>query len=117
MRMDDYLIQCCAVNPQAINQTNLDVFSRNKRSVLFLKHTLSGKPIAFVAIGALLVGSIVWTVEVSRPIESNRALFADQLDGCDRRSDADLGKCERASRRRARLLCVWWKHYHRHLPA
>lgn len=55
----------CTVNPQAINQTNLDVFSRNKRSVLFMKHTLSGKEIAFVAIGALLVGSIAWTVEVS----------------------------------------------------
>ncbi|KAH0836334.1 phosphatidylserine decarboxylase-domain-containing protein [Lanmaoa asiatica] len=55
--------QYFTVNPQAINQINLDVFSRNKRSVLFLKHTLSGKPIAFVAIGALLVGSIDWTVE------------------------------------------------------
>lgn len=66
------------MNPQAINQTNLDVFSRNKRSVLFLKHTLSGKPIAFVAIGALLVGSIVWTVEVSCAIEPNRVVFTDQ---------------------------------------
>ncbi|KAF8556406.1 hypothetical protein OG21DRAFT_1459241, partial [Imleria badia] len=59
----DVLGQYYTVNPQAINQTNLDVFSRNKRSVLFLQHTLSGKPIAFVAIGALLVGSINWTVE------------------------------------------------------
>lgn len=66
---NDDLIGVCAVNPQAVNQVNLDVFSRNKRSVLFLKHTLSGKQIAFVAIGALLVGSIVWTVEVSRPVE------------------------------------------------
>ena len=67
--MNDDLIDMCAVNPQAINQTNLDVFSRNKRSILFMKHTLSGKPIAFVAIGALLVGSIAWTVEVSSPIK------------------------------------------------
>ncbi|KAF8142104.1 phosphatidylserine decarboxylase-domain-containing protein [Boletus edulis] len=55
--------QYYTVNPQAINETNLDVFSRNKRSVLFLQHTLSGKQIAFVAVGALLVGSINWTVE------------------------------------------------------
>ncbi|KAG8214990.1 phosphatidylserine decarboxylase-domain-containing protein [Butyriboletus roseoflavus] len=55
--------QYYTVNPQAINQTQLDVFTRNKRSVLFLKHALSGKEVAFVAIGALLVGSIAWTAE------------------------------------------------------
>ena len=74
MIIDNGLIRVCAVNPQAINQTNLDVFSRNKRSILFLRHTLSGKTIAFIAIGALLVGSIAWTVEVSHPIESNRTV-------------------------------------------
>jgi len=55
--------QYYTVNPQAVNQANLDVFTRNKRSVLFLRHTHSGKPVAFVAIGALLVGSIAWTAE------------------------------------------------------
>ncbi|KAI6010719.1 phosphatidylserine decarboxylase-domain-containing protein [Pisolithus orientalis] len=49
------------VNPQAVNEPNLDVFTRNKRSVLLLEHEVSKKPIAIVAVGALLVGSIVWT--------------------------------------------------------
>lgn len=50
-----------AVNPQAVNQTGFDVFTANTRSVLYMKHTRTGLPVAFVAIGALLVGSIVWT--------------------------------------------------------
>ena len=96
------------MNPQAVNQPNLDVFTRNKRSVLFLKHTPSGKEIAFVAIGALLVGSIAWTAEVS--------LFPRYLIA-PVRSDMDLGTRERASRRRAWLFCVWWEHRRRRLPA
>jgi phosphatidylserine decarboxylase len=64
------LIDLVAVNPQAVNEHNLDVLSRNKRSVLYMDHTPSGKTIAFVAIGALLVGSIVWTVEVCHRIVS-----------------------------------------------
>lgn len=61
------LINRRVVNPQAVNQAKLDVLSRNKRSVLFMQHTPSGKPIAFVAIGALLVASIRWTVGVRCP--------------------------------------------------
>ena len=49
-----------AVNPQAVNEPGFDVFTANKRSVLYMTHT-SGRPVAFVAIGAMLVGSIVWT--------------------------------------------------------
>lgn len=53
--------QYYTVNPQAVNQPNLDVFTRNKRSVLLLEHEVSKQPVAVVAVGALLVGSIVWT--------------------------------------------------------
>ncbi|KAF9244644.1 phosphatidylserine decarboxylase-domain-containing protein [Melanogaster broomeanus] len=61
--------QYYTVNPQAVNEAKLDVLSRNKRSVLYLDHTLSGKTIAFVAIGALLVGSIVWTAEENAAVK------------------------------------------------
>ncbi|KAI0712799.1 phosphatidylserine decarboxylase-domain-containing protein [Cerioporus squamosus] len=53
--------QYYTVNPQAINEPGFDVFTENKRSVLYMTHTQSGAPIAFVAIGAMLVGSIAWT--------------------------------------------------------
>ena len=49
------------VNPQAVNEPNFDVLTANVRSILYLKHIPSGKTVAFVAIGALLVGSIIWT--------------------------------------------------------
>ncbi|KAJ8095128.1 hypothetical protein PM082_010350 [Marasmius tenuissimus] len=48
------------VNPQAINQ-DFDVLTTNVRSVLYLTHTPTGKQMAFVAVGALLVGSVLWT--------------------------------------------------------
>lgn len=54
--------QYFTVNPQAVNEKDLDVLSANKRSVLLLNHDATNKKIAFVAIGALLVGSIQWTV-------------------------------------------------------
>ncbi|KAG6853628.1 hypothetical protein C0991_002688 [Blastosporella zonata] len=49
------------VNPQAVNEPGFDVFTANRRSVLYLEHAGSGKTAAVVAIGALLVGSVVWT--------------------------------------------------------
>ncbi|OCH91046.1 hypothetical protein OBBRIDRAFT_753808 [Obba rivulosa] len=49
------------VNPQAVNESGFDVFTANRRSVLYLTHTASGRRVAFVAIGAMLVGSIHWT--------------------------------------------------------
>uniref|UniRef100_A0A0W0EZ36 phosphatidylserine decarboxylase n=1 Tax=Moniliophthora roreri TaxID=221103 RepID=A0A0W0EZ36_MONRR len=52
--------QYYTVNPQAINQ-DFDVLTSNVRSVLYLTHTITGKQIAFVAVGALLVGSVKWT--------------------------------------------------------
>ncbi|KIR60414.1 phosphatidylserine decarboxylase [Cryptococcus bacillisporus CA1280] len=52
------------VNPQAVNE-NLNVFTMNKRSIMLIHANLgSGResvPIAFVAIGAMLVGSIGWS--------------------------------------------------------
>ncbi|KAJ3801733.1 phosphatidylserine decarboxylase-domain-containing protein [Lentinula aff. detonsa] len=53
--------QYYTVNPQAVNEPKFDVFTANVRSVLYLTHSVTGKRVAFVAIGALLVGSIVWT--------------------------------------------------------
>lgn len=49
------------VNPQAVNEPGFDVFTANSRSVLYMKEESTGSPLAFVAIGALLVGSIKWT--------------------------------------------------------
>jgi hypothetical protein len=49
------------VNPQAVNQPGFDVFTANTRSILYMTETSTGLPVAFVAIGALLVGSIKWT--------------------------------------------------------
>lgn len=48
------------VNPMAVHE-NLDVFTENKRAVLELDVGLA-HPILFIAVGALLVGSIAWTV-------------------------------------------------------
>jgi len=49
------------VNPQAINYPGFDVLTANTRSILYLTHKPTGQEVAFVAIGALLVGSIQWT--------------------------------------------------------
>jgi len=47
------------VNPQAINEPGtLDVFCENKRSVMTLERSSTGSPIAVIAVGAMLVGSI-----------------------------------------------------------
>lgn len=47
------------VNPQAINESGtLDVFCENRRSVMLLKRAGTGSPVAVVAVGAMLVGSI-----------------------------------------------------------
>ncbi|EIW79074.1 hypothetical protein CONPUDRAFT_138287 [Coniophora puteana RWD-64-598 SS2] len=61
--------QYYTVNPQAVNEPKMDVFSRNKRQVLILRHTLTGKEVAFIAIGALLVGSIGWTVQPGQQVK------------------------------------------------
>lgn len=56
------------VNPQAINEPGtLDVFCENKRSVMMLKRSSTGSPIAVVAVGAMLVGSIKYVGGVDQP--------------------------------------------------
>lgn len=55
------------VNPQAINEPGtLDVFCENKRSVMVLTRAGTGAPIAVVAVGAMLVGSIAYVDGVGR---------------------------------------------------
>ncbi|TVY65582.1 Phosphatidylserine decarboxylase proenzyme, partial [Lachnellula suecica] len=47
------------VNPQAINEPGtLDVFCENRRSVMTVQRSSTGAPIAIIAVGAMLVGSI-----------------------------------------------------------
>ncbi|KAG5647920.1 hypothetical protein DXG03_007844 [Asterophora parasitica] len=53
--------QYYTVNPQAVNEPGFDVFTANRRSILYLKHAQTGRAVAVVAIGALLVGSVCWT--------------------------------------------------------
>lgn len=50
------------VNPIAVNSKFADVFTVNKRSVMVIKTQEYGD-VAFVAIGATVVGSINWTVK------------------------------------------------------
>ncbi|KAJ3034860.1 hypothetical protein HDV00_004592 [Rhizophlyctis rosea] len=52
------------VNPMAVRST-LDVFTQNKRSVLQIATPFSSTPVAFIAIGAMLVGSINWTQDMT----------------------------------------------------
>lgn len=61
--------QYYTVNPQAINEKNFDVLSANKRSVLLLNHDATNKKIAFIAVGALLVGSIKWTASAGSKVQ------------------------------------------------
>ena len=56
------------VNPQAINEPGtLDVFCENKRSVMTIKRSSTGSPIAVIAVGAMLVGSIKYVGGVDQP--------------------------------------------------
>ncbi|EPS95765.1 hypothetical protein FOMPIDRAFT_140862 [Fomitopsis schrenkii] len=64
--------QYYTVNPQAVNEPGFDVFTANKRSVLYLTHGASGRQVAFVAIGAMLVGSIKWTGGARKGAEVRR---------------------------------------------
>jgi phosphatidylserine decarboxylase len=56
------------VNPQAINQEGtMDVFCENKRSVMLLKRAETGSSMAVIAVGAMLVGSIVYNEGLDQP--------------------------------------------------
>jgi phosphatidylserine decarboxylase len=55
------------VNPQAINESGVvDVFCENKRSIMTLERTGTGSPVAIVAVGAMLVGSIKYVGGVDK---------------------------------------------------
>jgi phosphatidylserine decarboxylase len=67
------------VNPQAINEAGtLDVFCENKRSVMIIERSSTGSPIAIVAVGAMLVGSIKYVqgVEVGAQVRRGQCLGA-----------------------------------------
>ena len=56
------------VNPQAINEEgSLDVFCENKRSVMLLNRTETNSPVAVIAVGAMLVGSIKYQPTLDQP--------------------------------------------------
>lgn len=63
------------MNPQAVNEPKFDVLTRNKRSVLLVEHEFSKKPIAIVAVGALMVGSIIWTSMVCKNLWNPRSYW------------------------------------------
>jgi phosphatidylserine decarboxylase len=49
------------VNPQAVTEVDFDVFTGNKRHTIYIQEEGTGKVVAFVAVGALLVGAIGWS--------------------------------------------------------
>ncbi|KAG0645271.1 Phosphatidylserine decarboxylase 3 alpha chain [Hyphodiscus hymeniophilus] len=72
------------VNPQAINEPGtLDVFCENKRSVMIVERSSTGSPIAIVAVGAMLVGSIKYVegVNVGAQVRRGQCLGAFYYGG------------------------------------
>jgi len=67
------------VNPQAINESGtLDVFCENKRSVMMVRRSDSGSPVAIIAVGAMLVGSIRYNpgIDVGAEVQRGQCLGA-----------------------------------------
>ena len=62
------------MNPQAVNEPNLDMFTANRRSVMYIKEAQTGDVIALVAIGALLVGSVGWSKTKGDEVECGEEL-------------------------------------------
>lgn len=62
------------MNPQAVNEVNFDVFTANKRSVIYIQHAGTGKKVAIVAVGAMLVGSVNWTRKPGEEIKKGEEL-------------------------------------------
>ncbi|KXL41806.1 hypothetical protein M433DRAFT_333362 [Acidomyces richmondensis BFW] len=61
------------VNPQAINEPGtLDVFCENRRSVMLLRRQVTGSPIAIIAVGAMLVGSIKYNPGIQQGVDVRR---------------------------------------------
>lgn len=61
------------VNPIAVNSLMCDVFTVNKRSIMMIQSPSLGK-VAFISIGATLVGAITWTVEVGTQVKKGDEL-------------------------------------------
>lgn len=68
------------VNPLAINE-DLNVFTSNRRAVIELFVDDSPQPVLFVAVGAMLVGSIVWTVKKGDKLKRGDELGYFQYGG------------------------------------
>lgn len=71
------------VNPQAINE-DLNVFTLNKRSVMRITADLGdGKKqdVVFVAVGAMLVGSIGWSKKTGDTVQKGEELGWFQYGG------------------------------------
>ena len=86
------------VNPIAVNSLYWDVFTVNKRSVMMIDTPNFGR-VAFIAIGATLVGSIFWTRGVGERVSKGDELgyfaFGGStcillIPGCQVTWDADL---------------------------
>ncbi len=97
-----------AVNPQAVNEPGFDVFTENKRSVLYMTHLQSGAPIAFVAIGAMLV-----RIRERAALPTLTTILPGRLYRVDERRQERPG---RETRRRAGVLRVRREHDRRALP-
>lgn len=72
------------VNPQAINEPGtLDVFCENKRSVCMMRRTPGAAPIAVIAVGAMLVGSIKWadTMKAGAQVKRGQCMGAFYYGG------------------------------------
>jgi phosphatidylserine decarboxylase len=73
------------VNPQAINEEgSMDVFCENKRSVMVVSTKDTNSEIAIVAVGAMLVGSIIYNDGIEQPgaiVNRGQCLGAFQYGG------------------------------------
>lgn len=73
------------VNPQAINEDGvMDVFCENRRSVMVIRRSTGGaQPVAVVAVGAMLVGSIVYVpgVKIGATVRRGQCLGKFQYGG------------------------------------
>jgi phosphatidylserine decarboxylase len=101
--------QYYTVNPQAVNEPGFDVFTANRRAVLYLKHEASGIPVAFVAIGAMLVGSVVWTAgkEKGKKVKKGDELGYVPVSAHDKGS---------VLMENPKILCVRREHSDRRVP-
>lgn len=61
------------VNPIAVNSASCNVFTENKRSRIFIQSEIFGK-VAFIAVGATMVGSITFTKEEGEEVEKGEEL-------------------------------------------